>query len=77
MSTGKEAYRPLNDFFRAFFGKPPMHKHHLILKLGQTNKKFEIPMTETRKFVKSIAPLCFEFVILVIGYFLLFEICYL
>jgi len=43
----------------------------------QTNNKFKIPMTETRPTVDSDLRLCFEFVILVIGYCLLFVICYL
>jgi len=27
--------------FLAFYGKKPKHKHHLILKLGQINSKFQ------------------------------------
>jgi len=42
---------------------------------GQANNKFKIPMTETRSLLFSRVPLCFEFVILVIGYYLLFDIC--
>jgi hypothetical protein len=34
-------------------------------------------MFETRKLVYVIVPLCFEFVFLVIGYCLLFVICFL
>ncbi len=43
----------------------------------QINSKFEISMTKTKKYAYSIPHPCFEFVLLVIGYYLLFAICYL
>jgi len=33
--------------FVNFCGKIPKYKHHLILKLGQINSKFQNSMTET------------------------------
>ena len=48
----------------------PKSKHHLILKLGQINPKFEITMTETNC---SESHLLFE--IWIFGHWILFVIC--
>jgi len=37
----------VRNYLCAFYGKISKHKHHLILKLGQINSKFEFSMTET------------------------------
>jgi hypothetical protein len=41
----------------------------------ELNNKFEIPMTEAKAFDYLISRPCFEFMFLVIGYYLLFGIC--
>ena len=44
----------VRNYLCAFYGKISKHKHHLILKLGQINSKFEISMTETGCFDSQI-----------------------